>query len=163
MTYFDTAYILKCYLPEQGSPEVRALARRRAWLACSVYGRLELHAALHRKLREGTLTGRQFEVVLHQFRMDEQARLWTWLPLTAAVMTAVTEAFGNLPRHVFLRTGDAVHLLTARENGFAEVYSSDRRLLAAAPVLGITGRNVLAGGDVPPCAPGRNMGRGTRA
>lgn len=145
MTYFDTAYILKCYVTEQGSQEVRALARRREWLACSVYGRLELHAGLHRKLREDDLTRRQLDVVLHQFRMDEQARLWTWLPLTAAVMTAVTEAFSNLPRHVFLRAGDAVHLLTARVHGFTEVYSSDRRLLAAAPALGVTGRNVLAG------------------
>ena len=120
-------------------------ARRRERLACSVYGRLELHAALHRKLREDDLTERQLEVVLRQLRMDEQARLWTWLPLTPAVMTAVSEAFMSLPRHVFLRAGDAVHLLTAREHGLAEVYSSDRRLLAAAPVLGVAGRNVLAG------------------
>lgn len=145
MIYFDAAYILKCYVAEQGSQEVRALARRRERLACSVYGRLELHAALHRKLREDDLTGRQLEVVLHQFRMDEQARLWTWLPLTTAVMTAVTEAFSNLPQDVFLRAGDAVHLLTAREYGLAEVYSNDRRLLAAAPALGVTGRNVLEG------------------
>ena len=144
MTYFDTAYILKCYVKESGWQEVRALARRRQRLACSVYGRLELHAALHRKLREGDLTGGQLEVVLHQLQMDEQARLWTWLPLTAAVMAAVTEAFRNLPRHVFLRAGDAVHLLTARENGLAEVFSSDRHLQAAAPAVGVVGRNVIA-------------------
>ena len=145
MTYFDTAYILKCYVKERGWQEVRALARRRQRLACSVYGRLELHAALHRKLREGDLTVRQLKVVLHQFRMDEQARLWTWLPLTAAVTSAVTGAFSNLPRCVFLRAGDAVHLLTARENGITEVFSSDRHLQAAAPAVGVAGRNVIAG------------------
>ena len=69
-------------------------------------------------------------------------RLWEWLPLTTAVMTAVVDAYGSLPRDVFLRTGDAVHLLSARDHGLDEVYSNDRRLLAAAPYLGLTGRDV---------------------
>lgn len=59
-------------------------------------------------------------------------------------MTAVTTTFGTLSRHVFLRTGDAVHLLTARQNGLDEVFSNDERLLAAAPEIGIVGRNVIA-------------------
>jgi predicted nucleic acid-binding protein len=143
MTYFDTAYIVKCYVKEAGWRQVREFARGQERIACSIYGRLELHAALHRKTREKALTERQLEVVLRQFRADEDARLRIWLPLTAAIMTEVATTFARLPRHVLLRTGDAVHLLTARQNGLKEVFSNDQRLLTAAPEVGIPGRNVI--------------------
>ena len=76
-------------------------------------------------------------------------RLWEWLPLTTAVMTGVADTCGSLPRDVFLRTGDAVHLLSAREHGLTEIYSNDRRLLAAAPYVGMTGLDVIGGADAP--------------
>ena len=143
MTYFDTAYIVKCYVKEAGWRQVREFARGQERIACSIYGRLELQAALHRKTREKALTERQLEVVLRQFRADEDARLWIWLPLTAAIMTEVATTFARLPRHVLLRTDDAVHLLTARQNGLKEVFSNDQRLLTAAPEVGIPGCNVI--------------------
>ena len=149
MTYFDTAYILKCYVKEHGWEQVRAFARGRERIACSVYGRLELHAALHRKLREGELTDRQLNIVLRQLDVDESVRLWEWLPLSSATMTAVAGTYRNLSRNVFLRTGDAVHLLSAKERGFTEIYSNDRHLLAAAPHVGMTGRNVIEPFEVP--------------
>ena len=143
MTYFDTAYIVKCYGKEQGWQQVRELSRKQERVACSVYGRLEFHGALHRKMRENALTEQQLEVVLRQFRVDEEARLWTWLPLTAAVMTDVAATFTSLSGDVFLRTGDAIHLLTARQNGLQEVFSNDQRLLDAAAAVGMQGRNVI--------------------
>jgi predicted nucleic acid-binding protein len=143
MTYFDTAYVLRCYVQEPGSERVRAFARGCERLACSVYGRLELHAALHRKLREGRLDERGLDVVLRQLSVDESVGLWEWLPLTARVRAAVADVYGKLSRDVFLRTGDAVHLLSAREHGLTKIYSSDRRLLAAAPHVGIEGRDVI--------------------
>ena len=36
MTYFDTAYVLKCYIQEPGSEQVRAFARGCERIACSV-------------------------------------------------------------------------------------------------------------------------------
>ena len=149
MIYFDTAYLLKCYVEEPGSAPVRAFARDCERIACSVYGRLELHAALHRRLREGRLTAPHLDVVLRQLSVDESVRLWEWLPLTSAVMTAVADTYGSLPRDVVLRTGDAVHLLSAREHGLRQVYSNDRRLLAAAPYVGMTGLDVIGGAAVP--------------
>lgn len=49
----------------------------------------------------------------------------------------------NLPGEVFLRTGDAVHLLSARARGLTEIYSNDRHLLRAAPHLGLAGRDLI--------------------
>ena len=147
MTYFDTAYLLKCYVEEPGSEQVRAFARGCERLACSVYGRVELHAALHRKLREGRLDEQGLEVILRQLGVDESVGLWEWLPLTARVRSAVAGIFRKLPRDVFLRTGDAVHLLSAREQGLTEIYSNDRHLLGAASDVGIKGLDLIQRAD----------------
>ena len=143
MIHFDTACILKCYVKEQGWEKVRTLACEHDRIACSIYGRLELHAALHRKLREGELTEHQLVIVRRQLSVDESVRVWQWTPLSATTMNAAVDTFAGLSGHVHLRTGDAVHLVSAREFGCAAVYSNDRHLLAAAPHVGITGRDVI--------------------
>ena len=147
MIYFDTAYILKCYVKEIGWEKVRALACEHDRIACSIYGRLELHAALHRKMREGELTKRQLDIVRRQLSVDESVRVWQWIPLSATTMSAVVETFAGLSGNVFLRTGDAVHLVSAREFGCAAVYSNDRHLLAAAPHAGMTGLDVIGSAE----------------
>ena len=143
ISYFDTAYILKCYVKEHGWENVRDFAQKCERITCSVYGRLELHAALHRKLREGELTERQLNIILRQLSVDESMRLWEWLPLSSIIITAITNTFASLSPSVFLRTGDAVHLVSAKMGGFTEIYSNDKRLLAAAPYVGMTGCDVM--------------------
>jgi predicted nucleic acid-binding protein len=143
MIYFDTAYLLKCYIKEVGWEEVRALARQREMVACSAYGKMELHAALHRKLREGEVTGRQLTTIFGQLELDESQRLWTWLSLTEFIMASVVDSFRTLPDRVFVRTADAVHLVTAKTNGFSDIYSNDTHLLAAAPHFGLEGKNTI--------------------
>ena len=126
---------------------MRKLAHDQERIACSVYGRLELHAALHRKMRENSLAEHQLDVVLRQFRADEEARLWTWLPLTAAIMTEVAATFTSLSGDVFLRTGDAIHLLTARQNRLEEVFSNDQRLPSCLTEKSTRSRAVAASKD----------------
>ncbi len=63
MLYFDSNYILKCYLPEDGASRVRELASRPVSKSCSRLGRVEIIAALHRKLREGSLSRPQLKAV----------------------------------------------------------------------------------------------------
>jgi len=58
--------------------------------------------------------------------------LWTWLPLTSALAAKTVAAFARLPRPVFLRSADALHLICAQEHGLPEIYTNDRHLSAAA-------------------------------
>ena len=143
MIYFDTAYLLKCYIKEVGWEEVRALARQREMVACSAYGKMELHAGLHRKLREGEVTGIQLTTIFGQLELDESQRLWTWLSLTEFIMASVVDSFRTLPDRVFVRAVDAVHLVTAKTNGFSDIYSNDTHLLSAAPHFGLEGKNII--------------------
>jgi predicted nucleic acid-binding protein len=66
------------------------------------------------------------------------------LGFTPAIIARVEEGFRKLPANVFLRAGDAIHLATAAENGFKEIYSNDKHLLAAARVFKLKGINPLA-------------------
>jgi hypothetical protein len=143
VTYFDTGYLAKCYVEESGSEQVRALAAERERIACSVYGRMELHAALHRKLREELLSRDRFEIVVRQLDLDEEQGLWNWLPLTDAIISAVAASYRRLPASVFVRTGDMIHLLTAQNQAMTEIFSGDIHMLAAAPHFGLVGRNVI--------------------
>jgi len=47
-----------------------------------------------------------------------------------------------LPKSIYLRAGDAIHLTVAQGGGFTEIWSSDRRVLQAAPAFGLTGKSV---------------------
>lgn len=143
MIYFDTAYLLKCYIKEAGWEEVRALARKDESIACSAYGKMELYAALHRKFREGEVTGIQLKIIFRQIELDDSQHLWNWLSLTEFIMASVVGSFRMLPENVFVRTADAVHLVTAKTSGFSDIYSNDTHLLSAASHFGLEGRNII--------------------
>jgi predicted nucleic acid-binding protein len=143
MIYFDSAYVVKCYLNEIGSGAVRQLAQTQPGLACCEYGRIEVSSTFHRNLREGLLTKSQYELVARQFESDDKNGIWTWLPLTADLCRRTAVQIYALPPLTFIRAGDALHLTSAAENGFAEIYSNDRRLQAAAALFGLRAVNVI--------------------
>jgi predicted nucleic acid-binding protein len=107
---------------------------------------VELVAAFHRKAREGAIAWPAFSTLVRQFEADEQAGLWTWLPVTADLLNDAILAYQKLPAAVFLRALDSLHLAAARRAGVREIYSSDRHLLAAAPHFGLRGVNVIPAG-----------------
>lgn len=142
--YFDTAYLLKLYRPEPGYDAVRACAANVDVLVCSLLGRAELIAAAHRKVREGTATPAHVDALLAQVAADRAAGALDWLPITESHLDRVTAAFRRASSATYLRAGDALHLASAAETGFAEIYSNDRHLLAAAPLFGLRGIDVIA-------------------
>jgi predicted nucleic acid-binding protein len=143
MIYFDSSYLIKCYLAERGHQQVRQLARQNPVVACLAIGKTECRAAVHRHVREGKLTAQNAQLVHQIMDQDETAGLWTWLPLTNALLADANAEFRKLPPTVFLRSADALHLVCARSQGLTEIYSNDRHLLAAAPQLGLAGKNVI--------------------
>lgn len=144
MIYFDTAYLAKCYLNERGSELVRSFAEEsNEVIASSVLARAELSAVFHRQLREGNLSDSEYQVVFAQYEADLEAGIWEWLELPLDIWTGLEGRFKNLSPDVFLRGADAVHLETARHNGFQEVFTNDRHMLAACASFGLEGHNLL--------------------
>jgi predicted nucleic acid-binding protein len=143
MIYFDSAYIAKCYLNETGAEAVRQLAGESDGLASCEIARLELFATLQRHLREGHLHPAHLRLVISRFESDEVAGTWTWLPVTTTLVASVCAAVVKLPKDCFVRSLDALHLGCARENGYEEVFTNDRHMLAAAPHFGLAAKNVI--------------------
>jgi predicted nucleic acid-binding protein len=143
MIYFDSNYVAKCYLNELGSPPVRRLAQSQNSLCCSEFGRIEVVSTFHRNWRERLLTKAQLEIVVAQFEADDASGVWTWLPFTPDLCRETSTRIKSLPASTFIRAGDALHLCSAAENGFSEIYSNDRHLLAAASFFGLRPMNVI--------------------
>ena len=142
MSYFDSAFIAKFYLDEPQSDEVRKLAERLGRVHCAVLGRLEVAAVFHRKWREGAFSERAFREVSDQFADDCAAGLWTWLPVTDDLIGTAAAALRTLPKAVFLRSADVLHLVCAREHGFREIHTNDRQMLGAAGHFKLTAHDL---------------------
>lgn len=142
MIYFDTSYLVRLYYDDRGYEKVRHLATTDS-IACAQHGQAEVIAALHRKYREGSFTLTVYRSVLRQFADDIRADAFRWLPLSPAILDRLRVNFETLPRGNFLRASDGLHLTIASENGFRQLYSNDRNLLAAAAHFGVRGVNVI--------------------
>ena len=144
MHYFDTAFLVRLYLPDPGWEIVRAFVQTVTEVpAACIHARFETVAALHRALREGRMNAAEFSALLDQFEKDCAGGKFKWLPISDGVTARLSTSFRALPATVFLRAADALHLACAAEHGFVEIYSNDARLPAAAPHFGIRGVNII--------------------
>ncbi len=144
MIYFDATFFVRLYVDEPGFEKIRGLVQQVVAIRSSILGKMETEAALHRQLREGRFNARLFHEANAQFVQDCADQFIEWLPMTPSIIERVRSTFAHLPATVFLRTGDAIHLATASEAGFKEIYSNDRHLLAAASIFKLKGINPLA-------------------
>jgi predicted nucleic acid-binding protein len=143
LIYLDSTYLVRLYFEEPGYEQVRQLATSDA-IACAQHGRAEVISAFHRKLRERTITARLYEVALQQFKDELRAGAFRCLFLSDLVLERLELAYAKLPVTTFLRAADALHLSTAAENGFREIYSNDPKLLTAAAHFGLRGIDVMS-------------------
>jgi predicted nucleic acid-binding protein len=137
--YFDAALVAKFYLNEPGRDKVRHLARTSGVVTSSGMAIAEVSAAFHRKLREGAVTRDVFKALQGQFVHDLDEGLWKLAAPTDALLRDVQAAFARLNRSIVVRSLDALHLVTARTEGFERIYSNDRHLLGAARSFGLEG------------------------
>jgi predicted nucleic acid-binding protein len=141
--FFDTSYLVRIYLEDIGFEAVRNLAVPGRSVAAAWHAQAEVVAALHRAGRERRMKNGALQAVLTQFAYDGRNGLFHWLPLTDDVQQRLEQVFRKAPPTVFLRAADALHLACAAEHGFTAIYSNDRHLLAAAPLFGLRGINVI--------------------
>lgn len=142
IVYCDSAYLAKCYLEDPDSLAVRELV----WRADAVYSSAlciaEVSCALHRSVREKRVTRGEASHLRTTFFSDVAIGIVRMIPVTETVLRAVESTVATLPTALFLRAGDAVHLASARHEGFSEIWSNDRHMLKAAPHFSLTGRSV---------------------
>ena len=140
--YLDSAYVAKFYVNERDSDAVRAVIRRADSLMSSAWSLGEVTCVFHRHLREGWLAPTQFRELTRAFLKHADTGVWTLVPVGEQLLKRMSSLVSTVPAGVYLRAGDAVHLITARELGESEIWTNDRHMLAAAPHFGLTGRSV---------------------
>jgi predicted nucleic acid-binding protein len=80
---------------------------------------------------------------LKDFEQDGSDGVWHWFPVTPSLVRLVCEYISSLPATPFLRAVDAIHLTCAKENGFAEIYTNDRRMLDCGQYFQVNGVNLI--------------------
>jgi predicted nucleic acid-binding protein len=130
-------------LNEPDAEGVRALVRGKSGLASSAWCRAELACVFRRHVREGSLKAAQARTLHAMFLEDVRDGAWNLLPVTSELLEGLESKLSKLrKRDLFLRAGDAVHLVTAAEAGFREVWTNDRHMLSAARSFGLKGCSV---------------------
>ncbi len=140
--YFDTAYVAKCYLNEPDGKQVRRLATAAAGLYSSALCIAELSCVFQRQIREAKLSTGQADRWRSIFLDDVRQGVWVLFPVTDHLLYRVEALTRTLPSDAYLRAGDAIHLVSAKEAGFAEIWSNDQRLLSAASHFGLQGKSI---------------------
>jgi predicted nucleic acid-binding protein len=141
--FFDATYIGKLHWNEPGSAEVLALALTSDEIVCSLHGRAEFCSIGFRKIREGLARPAIVRTVFAQFNADTSSGTIRLVAPTDSILDRVEAVFATAPSTTYLRAADALHLATAADSGFSEIYSNDKHLLAAAPLFGLSGVNVI--------------------
>jgi predicted nucleic acid-binding protein len=141
MSYWDTSTLVKLYTKEADS------AGFENYLATSPNNKIstsrialwEARATFHRKEAEGILKAGAAEILYNQLTRD-----------TASAQIKLIEVGNNLEAEygqvlalcyqqnppILVRTFDAIHLACARLSGEAEIVATDKRMRAAAHLLG---------------------------
>lgn len=102
--YFDTSVLVKRYIREPGSLQVRALLRRRDFLSSAITP-VELVSALCRRRRAGDLSEGGFVELLRRIQNDRIG--WELVEVGSAVLSRAEELIrGNAP----IKTLDAIHI-----------------------------------------------------
>jgi predicted nucleic acid-binding protein len=129
--YLDTSSLVKLYVEQIGSDDVRQDLAEASTAATSLVAYAEARAAFARLRREGDITAPAFRAVKRDFDDD-----WSGY-LVVAPTIDLCRAAGDLAEHYGLRGFDSIHLATflhlaSRDRSVVRFSSSDRPLNLAA-------------------------------
>ena len=105
--YLDTSALVKRYVAERGTAEVRQLIASAQAVGTSVVARAEMPAALAKAVRTGTVAAAAGDAALEAFRAE-----WPTLVRVQATEALIARADAEAWQHQ-LRGYDAVHLASA--------------------------------------------------
>jgi len=105
--YLDTSALIKRYVNEPGTVDVRAWVRAADVVSLSIMTRAETASGLTRLLRRGIITQDNYLVTIEQFRLD-----WAWYQRIPINEELIARADFLACQHS-LRGYDAVHLAAA--------------------------------------------------
>lgn len=134
--YLDTSSLVKLYVEEDGSADVRALVDRADVVATSVVAFAEARATLARLRRGKFLTPARYAEAKRRFIED-----WPAL-LSLDVTDQLARAAGDLAERHGVRGFDSIHLATfvhvleRRSHDDVHFSSYDQQMVAAARKLG---------------------------
>src|SRR5579872_5903548 len=137
MYYFDSAYVAKCYLNDPDSERVRKMVGDPVELVSSAICVAEVSYTIHRRVREKAITRRQGDELCDLFRDHVDKGIWSLIPLSDQLLWDVSRALRAVPLGVFVRAGDAIHLVSAKQGGSLDIWNNDRHLLLAAEFFGL--------------------------
>ena len=107
IAYLDSSALVKLYIQEPGSSEVRALINEARIVATSRVACIEVRAGFARKLREGGLLQEEHSQVVENFKEDWEKYF------VVEVSEDVARLGGRLVEKHPLRGFDAIHLASA--------------------------------------------------
>jgi len=136
IAYLDSSALVKLYIQEPSSSEVRTLVSEARIVATSRVAYVEARAGFARKLREGELLQEEYSQVVEDFKEDWEKYF------VVEVSENVARLGGRLVEKHPLRGFDAIHLASAlllKERTHLEVSFScfDKRLKTAARAEGL--------------------------
>jgi predicted nucleic acid-binding protein len=144
--YFDSSYLFRMYSQEPGHEAVKALLPGCDQIVSAWHARAEIASIVLRHRRERATPSPLLEELHQQFLDEHHAGHVVLLSLDEAGTLRLEDVLRKAPSDTYVRAVDAMHLACAAEYGFKEVYSNDHHFLAAAPLFGMRGINVIGGG-----------------
>jgi len=138
--YLDTSALVKLYIEEAGSQEVKKAVEKSRIVSTSRVAYVEARAGIARKYREGELSKEEHDQVIEDLIRD-----WDNY-FIVEVSESVAKLGGTLTKRQSLRGFDAIHLASAlllRNRTRLDVSFScfDERLKAAAEAEGLAGES----------------------
>ena len=136
--YAESSAVLAWLLDEAQSQDVLHLLIAAQAVVASDLTLIECDRVLLRAAALGELT--EGEAADRCAHLTTAASQWHLLRISPEIVDRARQPFPGEP----IRTLDAIHLVTARAEGFERVYSNDRHLLAAAKSFGLEGVNPIS-------------------
>lgn len=133
--YLDTSVLVKRYVAEPDSDAVDEIVVGFT-LVSSELALAELWSALLAKERNKVLASAAREAAWKAFLDDIEEGMLRLIPLDGVMIRDANDVMLRVHPHVPLRTLDAIHLATYDSVVTGPIFTKDKRMLAAAKLLG---------------------------